>query len=136
MKYCTACGRITPGDPLFCQSCGCSYDVKLCPRLHPNSRHAEVCSRCGSRDFSTPQPIMPFGRRVLWFLQRAALVLCLTVLVLAFVATLLGTREGQNAVVALGLMGALLWWLWSLIPEWLRKRIHRNRQRKGHGSQE
>lgn len=56
MRYCYHCGRITPGDPLFCNVCGRSFDRKLCPRLHPNPRSAEICSRCGSRELSTPQP--------------------------------------------------------------------------------
>ena len=44
------------GKPLFCGHCGRTYNVKLCPRLHTNPRIAEVCSQCGSRDLSTPQP--------------------------------------------------------------------------------
>ena len=56
MKYCYECGRVTAGEPLFCQFCGRTYNVKLCPRLHVNPRFAEVCSQCGSRDLSTPQP--------------------------------------------------------------------------------
>lgn len=134
MKYCSACGRVTPGDPLFCNSCGSSYDVKLCPRLHRNSRHAEVCSECGSREFSTPQPRVPFGRRLLRLLERALLAFALMVLFLAFVVALLSTREGQNAFIGFGILAAVLWWLWCLLPDWLKKRIHRPRKRpmKGH----
>src|SRR5579863_9359147 len=60
MKYCFNCSRMTPGEPLFCNSCGRSYDVKLCPRHHMNPRTAEACSQCGSRDLSTPQPRVPW----------------------------------------------------------------------------
>ena len=31
MKYCYQCGRMTAGEPLYCQLCGRTYDVKLCP---------------------------------------------------------------------------------------------------------
>lgn len=134
MKYCSACGRVTPGDPLFCNSCGSSYDVKLCPRLHRNSRHAEVCSECGSREFSTPQPRMPFLKRILRFGERTLIASALMLLFLAFVIGLLSTKEGQNAFVGFGVVAGIVWWLWSLIPEGIKKRIHRTRKRpmKGH----
>ena len=49
MKYCYQCGRITTGKPLYCNSCGRSYDVKLCPRAHANPRSAEVYNIGGGR---------------------------------------------------------------------------------------
>src|ERR1700689_3103953 len=68
MKYCYYCNRMTTGEPVFCNFCGRSYNVKLCPRLHVNSRISEVCSQCGSRDLSTPQPKVPLKARILVFL--------------------------------------------------------------------
>src|SRR5581483_10332477 len=59
MRYCNQCHRITAGEPLFCNFCGRSYDLKLCPHRHPNPRTAEVCSQCGSRDLSVPHPRVP-----------------------------------------------------------------------------
>lgn len=134
MKYCYGCGRLTPGNPLFCMSCGSSYDLKLCPRMHPNPRHAEVCSQCGSREFSTPQPAVSVGKRLIHALERALVILCVLALALAALVTFLSTPQGQNAVIAFAILGALLWWLWSLIPKWLRQRIHRPRKgrRPGH----
>ncbi len=80
MKYCYECGRITAGEPLFCNFCGRSYNVKLCPRHHPNPRIAEVCSQCGSRELSTPQPKVSIGWWLLEGLVRvflgAFLVVC------------------------------------------------------------
>jgi hypothetical protein len=70
MKYCHHCGRLTSGEPMFCQFCGRSYDVKLCPRLHANPRWAEVCSQCGSRELSTPQPKVSFWNP--WTFPRSA----------------------------------------------------------------
>jgi hypothetical protein len=64
MKYCYECGHVTAGEPLFCQFCGHTYDVKLCPRMHANPRFAEVCSQCGSRDFSIPQPKVSLAWRI------------------------------------------------------------------------
>jgi RNA polymerase subunit RPABC4/transcription elongation factor Spt4 len=56
MRLCTNCHQITVGKPLFCNKCGSSYNLKLCSRLHVNPRAAKICSQCGSKDLSTPQP--------------------------------------------------------------------------------
>ena len=85
MKYCYECGRITAGEPRFCQFCGRTYDVKLCPRRHENPRFAEVCSQCGSRDLSTPQPKVSFLWRVLEFLARVMVGLLIAYVLLSFV---------------------------------------------------
>ncbi len=71
MKYCHACHKMTPGDPIFCNFCGSTYNLKFCSRLHPNPRHASVCSQCGSREMSAPQPRIPgmLGMS-LWFVVR------------------------------------------------------------------
>lgn len=125
MTYCYNCRRITPGEPLFCHTCGRTYDVKLCPRLHPNPRSAEVCSRCGSRELSTPQPKVSLGWRVLEWLARSVLATTLVVLtfVLAFglVVEVLRTPSGHTGVIVLAGLTALLVWLWGKLPEWLRK---------------
>ena len=71
MNYCHFCHKMTPGDPIFCNFCGSTYNLKLCCRLHPNPRHATVCSQCGSREMSAPQPRIPGMLGVfLWFVVR------------------------------------------------------------------
>src|ERR1700756_5276548 len=83
MRFCNQCHRMTAGEPLFCNFCGRSYDVKLCPHRHPNPRNAEICSQCGSRELSTPHPRMPFWLSPLVALFTAlpgALLLTVTVL--------------------------------------------------------
>ena len=67
MKYCYNCNRVTIGEPLFCNFCGRSYNIKLCPKLHVNPRYAEACSHCGIRELSTPQPKVPFWATILLF---------------------------------------------------------------------
>jgi hypothetical protein len=64
------CGHTTGGEPRFCNFCGRSYDMKLCPKLHVNPRLAEACSQCGTRDLSTPQPKVPLRWLVFAFLSR------------------------------------------------------------------
>jgi len=130
MRFCYQCGRLTAGEPLFCGSCGRSYDVKLCPRLHRNPRYAEVCSRCGSRELSTPQPRVSLWWKVLEFLLRVFFGVALVCLSLTILLALLRRPEVQCGLVVLGILLGLVWWLWSLLPEWLQKFVHRSLRRK------
>lgn len=130
MTYCYHCGRMTAGTPLFCSFCGRTYDVKLCPRLHVSPRIAEVCSQCGSRELSTPQPKVSLGWKVLEFLTKVVFGTLLVYLSIAGVVALLRTREVQEGLVILGILLGILWWLWSLLPEWFRKLVRRSRNRK------
>lgn len=142
MKYCYQCGRMTAGEPLFCNFCGRSYNVKLCPRLHVNPRNAEACSQCGSRDFSTPQPKAPLWAPIIQFLLSLVPGLILAVLsvaVLGFFVVELAKRTNLLCV-AIPLVIALgfLWWVWSLLPAWFRRAIYRllKRKREGHDRSE
>jgi len=56
MRYCSNCKKLTAGKPPYCNFCGRSYGVRLCPRGHKNPRAAEACSECGSMELSTPAP--------------------------------------------------------------------------------
>jgi hypothetical protein len=137
MKYCYRCGRMTAGDPLFCNFCGRSYDVKLCPRLHRNPRAADVCSQCGSRELSTPQPKVSFFSQLLAYFLRIVLgsflvFLSLTVCV-AILREVVTSSQVQNGLVVLALLLGGLWWAWSMLPTWFRKLIHRVMKRKEHG---
>jgi hypothetical protein len=129
MKYCYYCNRMTVGEPLFCNFCGRSYNVKLCPRLHVNPRTAEICSQCGSRDLSTPQPKVPFRVRLLVVavtMLLGTLILSLTLLfVLIFLREVFTNTNVLNALVGIGIMLALLWWIWLKLPLWMRKAIYR-----------
>src|ERR1035438_9754040 len=116
LTYCYNCGRLTSGDPLFCGTCGRSYDVKLCPRLHKNPRTAEVCSQCGSRELSTPQPKVPVTWRLLAILARLGLGLLLFYASLSLVIALLQSPQVQQGLVALSMLLGVLWWLWTKLP--------------------
>lgn len=130
MKVCYECGRITPGEPLFCNFCGRSYDVKLCPSRHPNPRIAEVCSQCGSRDFSTPQPKVSLWWKFLTWLTRLLLGILLGCLTVLLILTALLRPEVQHALLGLGILLAVLWWMWSQLPNWFRKLIRKAFERK------
>ncbi len=126
-NYCYNCGKMTAntpvGAPAFCQYCGRSYDVKLCPRMHRNPRGAEVCSQCGSRELSTPQPKVPMSWRLLAIVVRLGLGLLLFYASLKLLLALLLTPQFQQLLVLIGLMLSGLWWLYSKLPDWLQEFI-------------
>ncbi len=130
MKYCYSCGRVTSGEPLFCNACGRSYDVRLCPRLHVNPRYAAVCSQCGSHELSTPQPKVGLWWKVLGFVLQIVAGILLICLSLSVLVELLKSPVIQSAMVLLGFLLMGLWALWAMLPEWLRKLTHRALKRK------
>jgi hypothetical protein len=123
MRFCFQCGKMTAGEPLYCGTCGRTYDVKLCPRAHVNPRGAEVCSKCGSRELSTPQPKIPMSLRLLALLIRLGLGLLLFYASLSLVVDLLRTREVQQVLVVFGMLLSGLWWIWSKLPDWFQEAI-------------
>lgn len=126
IKYCFNCNRITAGQALFCNHCGASYDVKLCPRLHVNPRFAEVCSQCGSHELSTPQPKVPFWARILLRLVPFAVAILVSIVSLAFLIELLQQlRNRPDVAFALAILIGFLWWLWSQVPQCIRQFIYR-----------
>ena len=133
MKYCYQCGRLTAGEPLYCNTCGRSYDVKLCPRHHANTRSAEVCSRCGSRELSTPQPRASIWWKPLEVLVQIVLGVFLAYVSVAVLVELLRTPEVQNGLVLLGVLIGFLWWFWSQLPDWFRNLIRKFLKRKERG---
>src|ERR1700733_3859125 len=137
MKYCFNCNRLTPGEPLFCNSCGRTYDVKLCPRRHVNPRNAEACSQCGSRDLSMPQPRRPAWAPILGLLLSVVPGIFLgTASIVVGVALIVAILQRPAMIVALALLTipiGILWWAWSQIPSWFRTRIYKMlRRKRGH----
>ena len=123
MKYCYQCGKLSPGDPAYCDHCGRSYDVRLCSRGHQNRRGAEVCSQCGSRELSTPQPRIPMAWRLAALLIRLGTGVLLVYVSLALLVTLIETPQFQRFLVATGLLLGGLWWCYSKLPDWLQELI-------------
>jgi hypothetical protein len=123
MKYCSNCRHITPGEALFCGHCGRSYNVKLCPARHSNSREALVCSDCGSRDLSTPAHRLSIGGSLLqsglrllprflpWLFAVAAALLVLNAILSPDLQGLLFV-----AVVVLG----VAWYVYISLPHFVR----------------
>jgi hypothetical protein len=136
MRYCNSCNRVTIGKPLFCNFCGRSYDVKYCPHRHPNPRNADSCSQCGSRDLSTPQPRVSFWLQLLiasFTALPGVLLLLLSVLVtLGLLNVILTNQQLQSQLVLAVLMLALLWYLYTHLPAFLRRLLTKLFHRSNH----
>jgi hypothetical protein len=130
MKFCYQCGKASAGDPPFCSKCGRTYDVRLCPRLHRNSRFAKACAQCGSRELSEAQPQVSHWWKVLEFLAKVAFGIFLVYFSLTALLDLLQRPQFQAGVLVIGILLGLLWWLWSQLPEWFRKFVWRFLKRK------
>lgn len=125
MRYCNQCHRITVGEPLFCNFCGCSYDCKLCPHRHPNPRTAEVCSQCGSRELSMPHPHVSFWFNCLFVLLSvlpgAILLLVSVLFLIGLIQTLLTNQQLLLQAMLMGLSIGFVWWLYMRLPRFLRR---------------
>jgi hypothetical protein len=131
MKYCYECGRMTAGEPKFCQFCGRTYDVKLCPRRHENPRFAEVCSQCGSRELSTPQPKVTPVWRALEFIARVMVGLLIAYVLLSFLYGMATTPQTANALMALALLLGALFVLMAMLPDWFKRLVRRSMGKGG-----
>jgi len=128
MRFCTGCHRITAGHPLFCNICGQSYNIRFCPRLHPNPRAAQVCSQCGSRDLSNPQPKLGFGTFPFVLLARVLPGVPLLLATGVFVAALIyAFLQAHDLILPLvtqaGFLLAVTWLLYLLLPRFLQSVI-------------
>ena len=139
MLYCNNCHRVTAGEPSFCNFCGRSYNLRLCPHRHPNPRNAEICSTCGSRDLSTPHQRVSLWLAPLLILLSALpgvlLLLVSTLLLIGLFQVLVGNQQMLFQFMLLGLFVAVLWWLYMQLPGFLRRtlaRLFRRRERDHH----
>jgi len=134
MRFCFNCNRITPGNPWFCNSCGRSFDWKLCPRRHINPRTAEACSQCGSRDLSTPQPRRPAWAPLLGYVLSivpgAFLGLASITVLLAAIIGILQRPDMIVALVLLTIPFGILWAMWTEIPACYRTQIYKLLKRR------
>jgi hypothetical protein len=124
MKRCTACFRYALGDPPYCNHCGRSYDVRLCPRGHENPRGASFCGACGSGDLSTPAPPAGF---LFAFSQAVLRVAVPVVVVLIGITAVLGLLVALDwsaitpRLILLVMMLGILYWTTTLLPGPVKK---------------
>jgi hypothetical protein len=134
MRICNHCGKLTAGRPLFCNHCGRSFSVKFCPRLHPNSRDAEACSQCGSRELSIPHDRLPIRFRALMFflgiIPGLALIGISLLYVGYFFLQLIHNPDSLLVPMLYGLALAFAWFIWLQLPLLLLGLRSRRRIRK------
>jgi hypothetical protein len=142
MRYCVSCKRLTAGEPLFCNHCGATYDVRLCPRLHVNPRGARICSQCGASELTTAQPSRSIRTRLahalLSRLPGALLLLASIWIFVEMLSELLTNYDLQARTLAALLMLALAWWAYTQLPSPIRRAVaglvrRLSRRGDGHG---
>ena len=124
MRRCTSCFRFHPGHPTYCSFCGRSFDVRLCPRGHRNSRHVQYCSECGSAELSTPAPPASLEFRLTGVLLASLAVLTFALIALTAVLALLHLVDWQQLsgpLIKLVLMVAFLDWTTTILPGPVKK---------------
>jgi RNA polymerase subunit RPABC4/transcription elongation factor Spt4 len=124
MRYCHQCKKLTHGEPLFCNHCGSSFNDKLCPSRHVNSRYATACRECGSREFSTPAPPLSLLARAALFvgsLLPGVLIAALLLMVaVAFIQAVLTNSQVQSSLIVLLVILAILFYAYMHLPGFLK----------------
>src|SRR5690242_8070628 len=124
MRRCNYCFRYAVGQPLYCPTCGRSYESRICGRGHVNPRNTHFCPTCGSGDFSTPAPPESFlGWILRWMLQLfvGAAVALLIIAAAVSVVARIDWNQLTPSLVSLLLMIGVLYWLTTLLPGPIKK---------------
>jgi hypothetical protein len=77
MRYCPYCKRVNLGSPKFCNYCGKTWYLRICPKGHENAIDAGFCRLCGSSDLSTPSGSKPTWKWLPRCLSWIILILCI-----------------------------------------------------------
>ncbi len=129
MRLCTDCWHITTGKPLYCNRCGSSYNVKLCPRHHSNPRAAKACSQCGSSELSRAQgkPRLVLRPLLVLFGIGPGYLLIAAFLVYAFlyVRELVRNPAGLLPLMCIGLVLGLLLFTWMCLPGFMKSGVRK-----------
>jgi hypothetical protein len=137
MRYCHSCRRLNSGEPLFCEHCGRTFDVRLCPHRHSNARNATFCRECGSRELSTPHPpgsaLIAIVARVLTQLPGVLLLLVTVFFFVGFVDILVRKPQALLPAMLAGLLLAGVWYLYMQLPAFLRGFISKKSKRSKRG---
>jgi hypothetical protein len=98
--------------------------------MHRNSRFATACSQCGSRELSEAQPQVSVWWKLLEIFAKVAFGIFLVYVSLLALVDLLQHPRFQAGLLIVGVLVGLLWWAWSMLPEWFRKIVWRSMKRK------
>lgn len=114
MKLCYSCNHLTQRSPSYCPRCGRSYNMRICPAGHKNTRDTLACATCGSIELSTPQRQRPGFSAILIICKFSvgARLLALTMLFALDFAIALTTSP--NDLLGRMVVGGILACLWLL----------------------
>lgn len=127
MRLCTDCWRVTSGSPSYCNRCGSSFDVKLCPRGHRNPRAASACAECGSKDLSAPASKAPILIRPVLFVlfdlgPGVLMLIALVIYVVIYAVQLMQDPNGLLPLMILGFVLGSALWLWMRTRDIFRRK--------------
>ena len=129
MRYCSRCKMLHAGRPMFCPSCGRTWNYRLCERGHENSinHHANYCAVCGS-------PNLTEGMREVWWSKLLGLFhgrwrKIVLIGIGVFLLASFGNMSGQffefvvGIAVSVGVLGIAMWLVLAMIPNWVRRAL-------------
>lgn len=120
MKYCAHCKRLNFGDPVFCQYCSHSFNVRICRGCgHMNPIDALSCRRCGRTNLSEPS-----GSSSVWPLVKFLVKILFWPLVIIMAFSLVKAMLANlQAFAPLIIMVGLFALTYSFLPEIVKKLI-------------
>lgn len=118
MKYCAHCKRLNSGDPVFCQYCSHSFNVRICRGCgHMNPTDALACRRCGRTNLSEPSGSSSIWPKVLKMLFWMALVF----LAINFIkAMLMNLQAFASLAIVIGLFALAYGFLPEIVKNLIR----------------
>ena len=110
MKLCLSCYHLSPGESVYCGTCGRSFGGRICrtKKKHLSPPSAQVCVQCGSTDLTDSTLFFPLG-----WIWRTIVFGCLLLLLWGSMPTIivLSGRIFDGRFSPIVLLDTLLFWL-------------------------
>lgn len=122
MRYCANCKRLNMGEPVFCQYCGRSFNVRICRSCgHMNPTDALACRKCGRTNLSEPSG----DHSILPLIKFLIKIICWPLAILLALQFIKAILMNLQAVAPLVIMVGLFALAYSFLPEIVKKLIRR-----------
>ena len=126
MRFCSHCHKWISGRPVYCPSCGRTWNYRICSRGHLNKLDSNYCSVCGSPDMS-------IGMRERWFskiigmMSGRVLRIILIVFVIICVANISegGFELLGGFIISIGILSFGLWFASKIFSMNVKKALRK-----------
>lgn len=120
MRYCPFCHRWNTGRPQFCNYCGRTWHVRLCPRGHDNPPDTHYCGTCGSADLTdTAGPRAPW----IWLIRLAVMVILILFVITIIRSPFSLSQQFIAYIIAIVLLFIGLNLVISILPNPIRRPV-------------